>query len=464
MTKQTNLNGVVVGLLLALFIGALDVTVVSTATLKITEDLQGGHLFSWVFTIYTLMTCVATPIFGKLADLFGRKPVFAAGIVLFIAGSALCGMAHSMGALIAYRALQGIGAGALNPVCFTIVGDLFTGQKRGKMMGLFSSVWSIAGLLGPLVGGYFVDHMSWRWIFFINVPLGVIALVLVLASLKESFEKQAKRVDYAGAATFTVAISALMYAVLSGGDKYAWNSPTILGLFAVTVAFLALFLWIESRSQEPMMPFAIFRSRVMNVSNLSGFLAFSISSGMTIYAPIWIQGVLGHSATSSGLTVLPMSLAWPLASNLVGRLMFKIGAKASVVAGACFVTAGSVWLVSLVIDSPYWYWTCILSIIGFGMGFIVTPTTVIVQSAVGRELRGVATAANSLLRSLGQTVGIAVFGTIYNHYVTDPGAPTEMVSGMHGVFLLMIVIAVVHLAAVLFLPSDRRVGAQQQAS
>ncbi|MBP2118359.1 MDR family MFS transporter [Cohnella lubricantis] len=449
-------------MLLALFIGALDVTIVSTAMPNITEELRGGHLFSWVFTIYTLTTCVATPIFGKLTDLFGRKLVFGIGVFLFIASSVLCGLANSMTALIWFRALQGIGAGALNPVCFTIVGDLFTGEKRGKMMGVFASVWSIAGLLGPLVGGYFVDQVDWRWIFFINVPIGLVSLVLVLAFLKESFDKQKKRIDYLGAATFTVAVSALMYALLSGGNEYAWDSPVIVLLLAVSAAFFLLFLWVEKRAREPMIPLKLFRSRVMYISNLSNFLAFTISSGVTIYAPIWIQSVLGHSATSSGLMVMPMTIAWPLASNVVGRLMYKIGVKASVVTGAFIVAAGAAWLTALQIGSPYAYWVCILSLIGFGMGFIATPTTVIVQSSVGWELRGVATSTISLVRSFGQTVGVAVFGTIYNHYaVGENPPPSAMASGMHGIFVLMIAIALAHVFSVLFLPSNRRADAEQ---
>ncbi|MBB6637802.1 MDR family MFS transporter [Cohnella thailandensis] len=461
MAKQTNVKGVVAGLLIALFIGALDVTVVSTATKHIIGDLQGTSLFSWVFTIYTLTTCVTTPIFGKLTDLFGRKMVFLIGIALFIAGSVLCGFANSMTALIFYRAIQGIGAGALNPVCFTIVADLFTGEKRGRMMGVFASVWSIAGLFGPLVGGYFVDHVSWRWIFFINLPLGVLSLILVAGCLHEKFDRQKKAIDYAGAASFTVAITALMYAILNGGERYAWDSAEILALFAVSLVFLVLFLLVESRAKEPMIPLSLFRNRVMNVSNLSGFLSFTISSGVTIYAPLWIQSVLGRTATESGLLVMPMTLAWPLAANLVGRYMYRLGIKASVVFGAIVVLGGAVWLSSLTADSPYWVWIGIMAIVGFGMGFCTTPATVMVQSAVGFETRGVATSTNSLIRSLGQTIGVSVFGTIYNQYVAENSAAADQVGGMHAIFALMLAIGAAHLLTVIFLPPHRKVMAGQ---
>ncbi|MDU5951256.1 MAG: MFS transporter, partial [Paenibacillus macerans] len=335
-------------------------TVVATATPHMIKDLHGETLFSWVFAIYTLTTCVATPIFGKLADLFGRKPVFAAGIGLFVLGSILCGAAQSMTGLIGFRALQGFGAGALAPVCFTVIGDLFSGKQRGKMMGVFSSVWSVAGLLGPLIGGYFVDQVSWRWIFYINVPIGIIALLLVVVFLHQPIERQAKKIDYLGAIMFTIAFSALLYALLSGGSRHTWDSPVIVGLFAASAVCFMLFLWIEKRAEEPMIPLSIFRIRVLNVTNVSGFLTFSITTGLTVYSPIWIQSVLGNSATSSGLIAMPMSLAWPLASNIAGRLMYRVGVKASIVFGSSLVMAGSIWLIALQMNSPYVFWIGIL--------------------------------------------------------------------------------------------------------
>ncbi|MEK5641569.1 MFS transporter [Paenibacillus rhizosphaerae] len=464
MASKTNVNMVVAGLLAAMFIGALDATVVATATPHMIRDLHGETLFSWVFAVYTLTTCVATPIFGKLADLFGRKPVFAAGISLFMLGSILCGAAQSMTGLIWFRALQGFGAGALAPVCFTVIGDLFSGKQRGKMMGIFSSVWSVAGLLGPLIGGYFVDQVSWRWIFYINLPIGIIALLLVVVFLHQPIERQAKKIDYLGAIMFTITFSALLYALLSGGSRHSWDSPVIVGLFAASAVCFMLFLWIEKRAEEPMIPLSIFRIRVLNVTNISGFLTFSITTGLTVYSPIWIQSVLDSSATSSGLIAMPMSLAWPLASNIAGRLMYRVGVKASIVFGSSLVMAGSLWLIAIQMNSPYVFWIGILVLIGLGMGFIATPSTVVVQSVVGWEKRGVANASSMLARALGQTVGIAVFGTIYNQYVTIIGSKTELTAGMHAVFLFMLGIAIANLLAVLFLPKHRQVMAQQHSA
>ncbi|MBO9606839.1 MAG: MFS transporter [Paenibacillaceae bacterium] len=463
MAKTTKRGIVSAGLMAAMFIGALDVTVVSTALPHITKELGGLSLISWVFSIYTLTTCVATPVFGKLTDLFGRRIVFAIGLALFVLGSVLCGAATSMVALIVFRAVQGIGAGALNPVVFTIVGDMYPGEQRARMQGVFASVWSIAGLLGPLVGGYFVDYVTWRWIFYMNIPIGIVSFLLVFLFLHERFEKKQKRIDYAGAAAFSVAITALLFALVNGGEKYAWGSATIVGLFAATAVFLIAFYWIEKRAQEPMIPLSLFRLRIMNVSNIGGFLSFAVTAGMTIYPPIWIQSLLGHSATSSGLTTMPMTLAWPLAANIAGRWMYRMGTKATVVIGSCVVVAGCAWLMAVELSSPYWYLIGILIVVGFGMGFITTPATVLIQSAVGWQMRGVATSTNSLMRSLGQTVGIAVFGTVFNHYAVT-GENAGLAAGMHAIFVIMFAVAIVNLFVMAWLPSHRQVMEQQKAA
>ncbi|HWP98788.1 MAG TPA: MDR family MFS transporter [Syntrophomonadaceae bacterium] len=416
MEKTTNRKMVSIAIMVSILLVAIDTTIVTTAMPHIVKQLSGLKLISWVFAIYLLTTAITTPIFGKLADLFGRKPIFIFGIVLFVIGSMLSGAALSMAQLIWFRAFQGIGAGAVIPLSLTIFGDLYSGEERARMQGLVASVWAFAGLLGPLAGGLFVDHISWRWIFYINVPVGIAALLLIISFLHETQAKCTKEdIDYRGAAIFTVAMGSLLYALISGGESYAWNSSAIISLFAIAFIFLGLFLAVETRTKSPMLPLSIFKIRVIAISNLVGFVASSVLIGVNVYCPIWIQILLGNSATSSGLVLMPMSLAWPLASTLAGQYMYRIGSKATVVFGTALVAVGSAWLLLINTGSPYWFFVGIMVIIGFGMGCSSTPLIVLIQSAVGWNLRGVATASNSFTRTLGQTVGIAVFGTIFNN-------------------------------------------------
>lgn len=461
MNKQTNRSMVTIGLLTALFIGALDSTVVSTASPRMVESLGGLSLISWIFSVYTLTTCIATPIFGKLGDLYGRKLVFTIGLGLFVAGSLLCGIADSMAELIWFRALQGIGAGALTPVTFTIVGDLYPGKERAKVQGLFSSVWSIAGLFGPLVGGYFVDYISWRWIFFINLPVGIIAILFIFLYYHESFEKQNKSIDYAGAATFTIGMTALLLALLTGGQEYAWGSPMIIGLLIVTVVFLSIFLWVERRAKEPMLPLSLFRTSVLSIPYILGFTTRWMVMGVTVYCALWLQDVSGSSATFAGLALMPMSIAWPIASTLAGRLMYRVGAKFLIVLGSVLVVAGSLLVAIMQSDSPYMIIVASLVLIGLGMGLIVTPSIVIIQGAVDFRSRSVATSTNTLMNSLGQTVSVAVFGLVFNSIVTS-NTPDQLALGIHYVFVLMLIVAVINLIVALFLPSSKRLLNHEQ--
>ena len=494
----TNRKMVTVAMLVAILLVAIDVTVVSTAMPRIVSDLSGLKLISWVFAIYTLTTSVTTPIYGKLADLFGRKKIFMTGVILFVAGSMLSGAAQTMTQLIWFRAFQGIGAGAVMPITFTIIGDLFPGEQRAKMQGVFSSVWGIAGLLGPLVGGFFVDQMSWRWIFYINLPIGLVSLVLISTFFHETFEaKKGRKIDYLGAITFTIGISSLLYALLNAGQgqKYAWNSAPIYTLFAVAVIFIVLFGYIETKVKEPMLPPSLFRIPVILVSNLISFLSSCVLIGVNVYLPMWIQTILGHSATSSGLTLMPLSIAWPLGATFAGRYMYKIGSKLTAVLGSIFIALASTWLIALELGSPYWYFVGIMIVLGLGMGYATTPTTVLVQSAVGWEMRGAATASNTFTRSIGQTVGIAVFGTIFNNSLISFGKehsngawsgggnmsnvlsseainklPANVITmihqalahGLHLVFILVFFIGLANLIATLFLPSHKKVMEHQK--
>ena len=462
MEKTTNRQAVTFGLLAALFIGALDGTVVVTAGPTIIDQLQGLSLFSWVFSIYTMATCVATPIFGKLCDMYGRKRIFIIGVVVFTVGSVLCGSAGSMTQLIWFRLIQGIGNGALVPVVFTIVGDLYDGPQRAKIQGVFASVWSIAALLGPLVGGYFVDFASWRWIFYMNVPVCVFSIVIIYAYMHERHERRFAKVDYLGAGIFLLGVSALLFALLSGAE-YGWGSPLIVGLFVVSAVLLTVFVFVELRSEEPMIPLKLYKNRLIAMLNISILFAFSIVAMTSVYMPMWIQSVLGHTATQSGLSLMPMSFAWQLGSITVGFLLYRLGAKASVVCGATIVMLSAVWLSMLHIESPYWFIIAIVSIMGVGMGYIATPTTVLVQSAVGREYRGAATASITLMQSLGQTIGVAVFGSILNAYTlgTEHANTAQVAAGIEAIFAVGVGLAVATLISASLLPKHRTIMEQQ---
>ncbi|MCL5058971.1 MAG: MFS transporter, partial [Actinobacteria bacterium] len=496
MEKTTQRKMVTVAMMVSILLVAIDTTIITNAMPHIVKQLSGLKLFSWVFAIYLLTTSVTTPIYGKLADLFGRKIIFIFGVALFVVGSMLSGAAQTMLQLIWFRAFQGLGAGAVMPLTFTIIGDLYQGKERAKMQGLFTSVWGVAGLLGPLAGGLFVDHISWRWIFYINVPIGIVAILLVLGFLHETQVKKTKKsIDYLGAAFFTVSMGSFLYALINGGESYAWNSAAIISLFAVAAVFLVFFLLVEAKAKEPMVPLSLFKMPVIAVSNVVLFTASCVLIGVNVYLPIWIQTLLGHSATSSGLTLMPMSFAWPLASILAGRFMYRIGSKTTAVFGTVLIAAGSAWLLLVHIGSPYWYFVGVMVVIGFGMGCSMTPLTVLIQSAVGWNLRGAATASDRFTRSLGQTVGIAVFGTVFNNnlnsYVQNhvqggwqggdisnaltSGAGTNipanvleqlrtgMAQSLHLVFILVFAISIVTLLISAVLPSHSKVMAQQKA-
>ncbi|MCE5168639.1 MFS transporter [Paenibacillus profundus] len=405
---------VTLALLLSTFLAAIEVTVVSTAMPKIVSDLGGMQLISWIYAAYLLTTAVSTPLFGKLADLYGRKKLFIFGSALFVAGSMLCGLSMNMTQMVIFRAIQGIGAGAVLPVTFTIVADIYTFEERAKIQGLFSSIWGIAGLVGPLVGGFFVDSLSWHWIFFFNVPFGIVSVWMIIVCFKEKVERKDKPVDYAGAATFTIGMTAFLFAIITGGQSIAWNSPWMVLLLGIAAVFLVMFYFIEIKAPEPMVPFQLFRIRDIGVSNLVGFLISSVLIGINSYLPLWIQGVLGENATSSGLSLTPMSIGWLIGSIIGGRMLIKSGARLTSSIGMTFIVIGSIWLAMITGATSVWVIVALMAISGLGFGFSITVFTIIVQSSVEWNMRGASTALNTFVRTLGQTLGIAAFGTFLN--------------------------------------------------
>ena len=494
---HTNRKSATAAILVATFLTAMDSTVVSTAMPTIVSDLGGIRLMSWVFAVYLLTSAVTTPIWGKLADLFGRRIVFTVGAALFLFGSALSGASGSMVQLIWFRAFQGIGAGAVLPITLTIVGDLYAYEERARMQGVFSAVWGIAGILGPLVGGFFVDMLSWRWIFYINIPVGLVSILLLWFVLHEHFERRQHTIDYLGAAAFSAGVTSLLYALLSGGQFMPWGSFQIVGLFVLAGVLLTVFVAVEARSPEPMVPLRLFAQRIILVSNLASLFSSAVLIGLTAYLPLWVQGILGHSATSAGLTLTPLSIGWPVGATLGGRLLLRLGPRRTSLAGAGALTAGAIWLATVQQSSPQWVFIAVMLIMGLGFGFSTTAFTVVIQSAVDWNLRGAATASNQFVRALGPTVGIAVFGTLFNgsfvraarstagavvHSATGVGTSAAaqenrllnplyaarlalvarehlrelLARGLHDVFIVMAILAVVSAIVLFWLPNAGR--------
>lgn len=408
---------VVLSVMLATFLTAVDATIVDTAMPRIVGALGGFSLFTWLVTAYLLTSTATVPIYGKLADLFGRKRTFTVGALIFLLGSALCGQASSMIWLIIFRGLQGLGAGAILPVVQTIIGDIFTPAERAKVQGWFSSVWGLSGLLGPLAGGFIVDYFSWRWLFYINLPLGALALYMLLTNLDERVERRQVPVDYLGSAFLTAGITLLMLVLLSGGTRYPWHSPILLGQLGAAVMILGLFLWQEQRHPDPMLPLSLFKNRTIGVALLSSFVMGGVFYGTTVYLPLWAQGVQGYSATRSGASLLWLSIGWPLASIFGGRFILKVGQRPAALLGLALNALAAFGL--LLVDRrsggiPEAGLALITFVVGSGMGFATLAYILGVQSSVGREQRGVATAALQFIRTLGGLIGVSVMGTVMN--------------------------------------------------
>src|SRR5438105_14942828 len=339
MTKQTKII-VTIALMLGMSLAALDTTIVGTALPSIVGKLGGITLYSWVFSAYLLTSTSTVAIYGKLADLFGRKPLFLFGSAVFLIGSAACGAAQSMEQLIIFRAIQGLGAGAVLPIVLTIIGDIFALEERAKVQGLFSGVWGLASIIGPALGGVIVDHFSSRCVFYINIPFGLLSAILLIVSLKENVERKKHSIDYIGTLTLTFGIVALLFALLQGGVTWAWTSLPSLGLFALAIVLIVLFLFQEARAPEPILPLTLFTNRIIAISSIGGVILGVVMFGITSYVPLFVQGVRGGTATSAGVTLGPLLIAWPIASTLSGKIILRYGYRFTAVMGALFAAAG----------------------------------------------------------------------------------------------------------------------------
>lgn len=405
---------ILLALMCTMMLAAMDTTIVSTAVPQIVADLGGFRLFSWVFSIYLLAQTVTIPVYGKLSDLYGRKPILIVGMLIFLLGSLLSSLSWNMISLIGFRGLQGLGAGAIMATVSTLAGDLYSVRERGAVQGWLSSVWGIAAVSGPLLGGAFAEYASWRWIFLINLPLGALALGLIMAFLHEEFEPREPRIDYAGALLILAAGSVLMFGLLQGGQSWAWTSWQSVTLFAFAAFLITLIVWVERRAAQPMMPGWLWRMPALAGANLAvagmGLVLMAPSS----YLPTFLQSVLGMGAIGAGLVLSCTSIGWPIASAVSGRVYMRLGFRDTALIGAMLMFAGSAGFLLLPSPQPIWAVALNQVLLGAGFGFLSTPLLVGAQSVVGWEGRGVVTGSNMFARYLGQSLGAALFGAVFN--------------------------------------------------
>ncbi|MDF2657376.1 MAG: transporter [Paenibacillus sp.] len=401
---------IMMAIVAAMFFAAINQTIVSTAMPRIIAILGGMDYYTWVITIYMLTSTISTVLVGKLSDIYGRKPFILAGIVFFIIGAFLTGFSKDIFQLITYRGIQGIGAGIIMASAFTAVGDLFAPRERGKWTGVMMAVFGFSSVIGPTLGGWIVDHMDWEWVFWIFLPLGVVAFVMIMMLFPKVERRQAESIDYMGSLFLTLTIVPLLLGFSWAGTKYAWGSPQIIGLFAAAVVALLIFMFIETRVKSPVMPLSLFRNGIVTVSNVIGFLMNAGMMGALIYLPFFVQGVEGVSPTYSGYVTMPMSISMVILSSLVGRWITKSGKyKRFALIGMPIMVAGMV-IMAFMDNIPLAVLSMIVFGVGLGLGMPVFSLTV--QNAVRPEQLGVATASSQLFRNLGGTIGIAVMGTI----------------------------------------------------
>ncbi|MDQ3282197.1 MAG: MFS transporter [Acidobacteriota bacterium] len=422
--------GVMTGMLLA----ALEATVVGTAMPTIVAALGGLAHYSWVVSAYLLTSTVTVPVWGKLSDVFGRRILYIIGVAVFLVGSILCGFANSMTWLILARALQGAGAGALVPLAMTIIGDIFTLAERARMQGLFSGIWGLSSIVGPVVGGFITDQLSWRWVFYINVPFGIASAIIIGLSLRDTKREARARIDYLGATILTVACTVLMLVLAEGGSMRELVQPRSLGLMLAVAALFVWFVRVEKRAEDPVVPLTLFRNRVVSVSVIVGFLAGIGMFGAITFVPLFAQGVMGSTATEAGSLLMPLLLSWVFASIIGGRMLIRLGYRPLVILGLAAMTAGFVAISFFKRGMPRPLFIVELAIIGAGLGFTMLTLLIAAQHSVSRDQLGITTSLNQFSRSIGGALGVALLGALMtaslganlHRAATRPNAPLSM--------------------------------------
>lgn len=422
---------VMLAVMSGMLLAALDQTIVATALPRIVSDLHGLKDLSWVVTAYLLTSTISVPISGKLSDIFGRKKMFLLAILLFVAGSALSGLSRNMAELIGFRAFQGIGAGMLMSMAFTVIGDLFAPAQRARWQGIIAGVFGLASVIGPLVGGYLTDHASWRWNFYINVPVGILAFFMISTFMPHiATEKEDQKIDFLGAGLLAGGLSSLLLGMVWGGNQYAWASWQVIGLFVLSAALLLGFGRVEhAHAKDPILPLSFFRNSIFRVSMLAVFFIGIAMFGAILYLPLFAQDVLGRTATNSGVILTPMVLSLMVVSLSAGQFISRTGRyKVLSVIGTGVVTLGILWLSTMNVHTTSTQLIERMIVIGAGLGISMPIFNLVVQNAFDHSKLGVATASVQLSRSIGATVGVAVMGTILNNQLSH-----RLVSSGHAV-------------------------------
>lgn len=447
---------VLIALMVSMALVALDATVLATIVPSIVHDLGGFSAFPWLFSIYLLTQAVTVPVYSKLSDTIGRKPVLLAGVGIFLLGSVLGGLAWSMPALIAFRAVQGLGAGAIQPTTTTIAGDIYTVAERAKVQGYLSSVWAIASVLGPAIGGVFAQFATWRLVFYVNVPICVIAAYLLTRHYHEHVRRSRVRIDVAGSALVTGGLTLIILGVLEGGQAWAWDSAASIGSFAIGGACLLAFVLVERRSRDPVLPLWVFSNRLLVTTTLVALGTGAVLIGLSSYVPTFLEQAGGAVPLVAGLAVAANSIGWPIASGFSGRVYLKIGFRNTAVAGVLVVVAGAAMLT---VSAPWanaWATAACCFVVGAGLGLSWTPAIVAAQSSVDWGRRGVVTGAGMLARAVGSSVGVAVFGAVANAIIAGSGGTehdrASIVASSTGVFVAVLVCGLLTLAAAAAIP------------
>jgi EmrB/QacA subfamily drug resistance transporter len=415
---------IMIGLMSGMLLAALDGSIVGTALPRIVSDLGGLNHLAWVVTAYLLASTAVTPLWGKISDLYGRRLVFQITIIVFLVGSMLCGLAQDMPQLIAFRAVQGIGGGGLMAIAFAVMGDVIPARERGRYQGYMAGVFGTSSVAGPLLGGWITDSLSWRWIFYINLPIGIAALVVTSLALKMPVVKRNHRIDYLGASAIVAATTSLLLYLNWAGEHFGWSHPSALAFVAAFVLLTIAFVFIELRAEEPIIPMHLFRNKIFSVGNAFGFLIGSALFGGAIYLPLYFQTVHGMSPTQSGLAMLPMMGGMFSMSIISGQLLSRTGRyKIYPIIGSAILALAFFLLSTIAVDSPYWLIAIYAFLFGTGLGLSMMTIVTPIQNAVEMRDMGVASSATTFGRSLGGAIGAALFGAIMTsrlaHYLAD---------------------------------------------